>query len=81
MRILVDDDIDVGHSAIVAHNAKMLGASIDSDEFGNILTVSVHFLDGLDQKAITLQRDDALILLLTLKHGLLDSDLEPRRAN
>ncbi|MCD4512099.1 hypothetical protein LQT97_12755 [Brucella pseudogrignonensis] len=79
--ILVDEDIDVGKSAIITHNAKVLGTGIDADESGEILTVSVHFLDGVEQKAITMQRDDALILLLMLKHALLDSDIEPRRAN
>ncbi len=79
--ILIDDDIDIGHSAIATQNAKMLGASLDTDGYGNILTVCVHFLDRQEQKAISMQRDDALILLLTLKHILLDTDHEQRRAN
>lgn len=79
--IFIDDDIDIGRSAIATQNAKMLGASLDTDEYGNILTVRVHFLDGQEQKAISMPRDDALILLLTLKHLLLDTDHEQRRAN
>ncbi len=79
--IFIDDDIDICHSAIATKNAKMLGASLDTDGHGNILTVCVHFLDGQEQKAISMHRDDALILLLTLKHLLLDTDHEQKRAN
>jgi hypothetical protein len=73
-QIHIGTDIDPNQSTVLLRGPEVLGTTLQTNNSGDIASVVIHFGDSEGQKSIVLNQAEAMMLLLSLKGALLDTD-------